>query len=239
MTQFESLFGIKSSQVKKNCILLPLFKKGILSKFKIKNWAKGRLYAIGNNNDFTLIHSGMGACMAGDAVLYLEETACRNIILFGSCGLVHKKSGLSIGSLVSPFKCYSGESFSELLLERNKELKVFYPSKNLLENFLKFDKSAGIKEVTCLTISSLKIEEEGADLFIERGIDVLDMECSAFFSAAGYTGINAIALFYITDIIKERPFYMNLDSALKSTLSYSAKKGAGLLCEFIKKNLNG
>lgn len=239
MTQFEALFGIKSSQVKKDCILLPLFEKGILSEFKIKNLSRGRLYAVGNNNDFTLIHSGMGVCMAGDAVLHLKETPCQNIILFGSCGLVHKKDGLSIGSLVSPLKCYSEESFTDLLLERKQELKVFYPQKKLFENFLKFGKSSGIKGVICSTISSLKLQEEMADLFIERGIDVLDMECSAFFSAAGYTGLNAIALFYVSDIIKERPFYMNLDSALKSTLSYSKINAAGLLCEFIKKNLNG
>ncbi len=238
MTQFEVLFGIKSSRIKKNCILLPLLPKGILNEFKIDNFKRGKLYAVGDNLDFTLIHTGMGAGFVGDTVLYLKETVCRNIMLFGSCGLVMARNGLSIGSLVSPFKCYANESFSALLLAKKVGQSVFCAHDKLFGDFLKYGEKTGLKKVNCSTLSSLKLEEDMVDSFIESDIDVVDMECSAFFSAAKFTGLNALACFYISDIIKEKPFYLSLDTDSKSALSSAIKNAAGLVCEFAKKKFN-
>jgi purine-nucleoside phosphorylase len=180
----------------------------------------------------------MSPCLVGDAVLYLKETPCQNIILFGSCGGVKSKGGLSVGSLVTPFKCYSNESFTQMLLGKDAERNIFYANQELFNSFLKVNKNSGLRKVTCSTISSLKLEEEMVDSFIRENIDVVDMECSAFFSASSSAGFKAIALFYVSDIIKIKPFYMNLDPVLKEKLSSSIKKASSLLCEFIKKNLN-
>jgi purine-nucleoside phosphorylase len=178
----------------------------------------------------------MGPALVGDAVLYLKETPCQNIILFGSCGLVNEKDGLSIGSLVSPFKCYANDSFTKMLLESDIRPKAFYAHKALLEKFLNANQNTHIRKVTCSTVSSLKLEQDFLGLFKERDIEVVDMECSAFFSAAAFAGLKAIALFYITDIIKKKPFYSGLGPVLKSKLHFSVKNAANLLCEFIKKN---
>lgn len=238
MTQFEALFGIKSLQVKKNCILLPLLPKGILNEFKIGNFKRGKLYGAGDNFDFTLIHTGMGAGFTGDAVLHLKESPCENVVLFGSCGLVKARNGLSIGSLVSPAKCFAFESFTELLLEKNVQLRVSYPQDKFFGDFLADGEKIGLKKVNCSTLASLKFEEQMVDLFIENNIDVVDMECSAFFSAAAFSGLNAIACFYVSDIIKEKPFYLSLDSDLESALSSAIKNAAGLVCEFAKKKFS-
>ncbi len=238
MIQFEALFGIKSSRIKKNCILLPLLPKGILNEFKINNFKSGKLYGVGDNNDFTLIHTGMGAGFTGDAVLHLKESPCENVILFGSCGLVTARNGLSIGSLVSPAKCYANESFTELLLQKNVESRVFYAQDKFFGDFLAQGEKIGLKKVNCSTLASLKLEEQMVDLFIEKGIDVVDMECSAFFSAAEFAEINAIACFYISDIIKEKPFYLSLDPDSKSALCSAIKNAAGLVCEFARKKFN-
>lgn len=238
MTQFEALFGIESSQVKKNCILLPLLSKGILNEFKIDNFKRGKLYGAGDNFDFTFIYTGMGAGFTGDAVLHLKESPCENVLLFGSCGLVKARNGLSIGSLVSPAKCFAFESFTELLLEKNVQSRVFYPQDKFLGDFLADGKNLGLKKVNCATLASLKLEEQMVDLFIENNIDVVDMECSAFFSAAAFSGLNAIACFYVSDIIKEKPFYLSLDSDLESALSSAIKNAAGLVCEFAKKKFS-
>ncbi len=238
MTKFEALFGIKSSLVKRNCVLLPLLPKGILNEFKIANFKKGKLYGTGDNNDFTLIHTGMGAGFTGDAVLYLKKTPCKNVMLFGSCGLVKAGNGLSVGSLVSPVKCYANESFTELLLAKNAKPRVFYAQNKLAAGFLKYGQRQGIKKVTCSTLASLKLEEEMVDLFSREKIDVVDMECSAFFSAAGLSGLNALACFYVSDIIKDKPFYLNLGRDSKSVLSSAIKNAAALLCEFAKKKFS-
>lgn len=238
MTRFEELFGIKSSEVRKNCILMPLLQKGVLGLLEIKNLEKGKLYSSGSNDDFTLIVTGMGACFTGDAVLYLQETSCQNLILFGSCGLVKERNGLAIGSLVSPFKCYANESFSEMLLGKNISPKAFSARADLYERFLEANQGAGIKKVICSTLASLKLEEEMAASFIEKGIDVVDMECSAFFSASAYAGFNAAALFYIADIINKKPFYAGLDKKSQLELSRAVKSASGLLCKFIRENLS-
>jgi purine-nucleoside phosphorylase len=233
MVLFKTLFGIDNFQVKKNCVLLPLISKGVLNFFKLRRFSEGKLFGAGNADDFTLIYTGMGPVLTGDAVLYLKETACENLILFGSCGLVTEKQGLSIGSLVSPSKCYSRESFTDLLLGRDKPPGVFYPAGDLFRQFLTSGQGQEIKEVTCSTISSLKLEAEMAGSFIEQGIDVVDMECSAFFSAADFTGLKAIALFYVSDIINKQPFY-SLDAQAKLKLLFAIKKSVAILREFVK-----
>ena len=91
----------------------------------------------------------------GDAVLYLDHTPCRNIVLFGSCGAV---DGLNIGDLVLPYACYALESFSQMLLERRGKRKVFYPDEHLLKTFWQANQELPIKKVKCLTVSSLKLE---------------------------------------------------------------------------------
>lgn len=238
MTQFEALFGIKSSLIEKSCILLPLLPKGILNDFGIDNFKRGKLYGVGDNFDFTLIHTGMGAGLVGDAVLHLKESPCKSAMLFGACGLASSKDGLSIGSLVSPFRCYANESFTELLLAKNAAPRVFYAPDKLFGDFLKYGERFGLKKVSCSTLASLKLEEDMAGTFIKKNIDVVDMECSAFFSAAEFAGINALACFYISDIIKDKPFYLSLGPDSKSALSSAIKNAAGLVCEFVKKKFN-
>ncbi len=234
MTQFELLFGIKKSGLNKNCVLMPMLTKGILKDFGIEKLTKGKLYSLGNGKNFTLIHTGIGAGFTADAVLYLKNTPCKNIILFGSCGLVIDKKCLSIANMVCPFRCYSNESFSDMLLKNKKRPLIFYPDKGLLESFLKAKHSNIIKQVTCSTIPSLKLEEERLDSFIKQGIDVIDMECSAFFAASKHVRLKAIALFYDSDILKSKPFYKSLAVAEKSTLSYAIKNAVFNLCEFLK-----
>ncbi|MFH1440983.1 MAG: hypothetical protein ABIH18_02940 [Candidatus Omnitrophota bacterium] len=238
MNKFEALFGIKASEVKKNCILLPLVQKDVLKQFKLKDFKKGKLFSSGNSDFWTLINTGIGPAWTGDAVLYLKETPCSNIFLFGSCGLVSEKNGLSIGSLVSPVKCFSNESFSDMLLKGVREERIYYPARELYERFMGVNRNAGIKEITCSTLASLKLEEDMLDYFSAKGIDLVDMECSAFFSAASFSGLNALAFFYITDIIKKKPFYTSLEPELKTKLVSSVKESANILCEFIKTNLS-
>jgi len=236
MTQFEALFGIKKSQVKKNCLILPLLKEGLLGEFGIGNFSRARLYGAGFNNDFTLIHTGLGAGLVGDAVLHLEDTPCRNVVLFGSCGLVRESSDLNIGSLVTPVDCYAQESFSELLQKKNFSQELTHPDSALLGGFLENCKDAKVREVTCLTIASLKLEEEMTDLFVKNSIDAVDMECSAFFSAAAFTKIKALTLFYASDIILKEPFYLPRTPSQKEAVAFSIKNAAGLICEFLKKS---
>ncbi|MDP8229755.1 MAG: hypothetical protein P9L93_01470 [Candidatus Gorgyraea atricola] len=231
MSVFQILFGIKDSDVRNTCIFLPLVQKNVLEWLDVKDISKGKLYNSGNSKDFTVIHTGMGPALSGDAVLYLEKTKCQNIIVFGSCGLIKEEKDLNIGSLVTPDKCYSMESFTDMLAGEKKEYDLSYPDKILLE------KLPEVKKVTCATLGSLKLEEGYRDSFEAKEIQVVDMEASAVFSAASHIGKKAVALFYITDIINKKPFYKGLSATDRLELFSSIKSASNILCNLIKKNL--
>lgn len=237
MTIFQKLFGIKESQIKDTCILLPLLAKDVLKYLGINGLSRGKVYSSGNADSFSIIHTGMGPAFTGDAVLYLGQTPCKTIILFGSCGLVKQEKDLTIGSLVTPRKSYSLESFSSMLSGYKEGWEVFNPDKDLVEKFLVANKTCDIKKVTCATLGSLKLEDAYLGLFKRKDIRVVDMECSPLFSASSRAGKSAMALFYVTDIMGEKPFYVDLEDREKQTLSLSIKTAAHMLCEFIEKNL--
>jgi purine-nucleoside phosphorylase len=153
------------------------------------------------------------------------------MILFGSCGLVKSSAALGIGNLVTPVECYAMESFTDMLLKYHT-FKTFYPDQSILESFLKIDNKA--QKINCATLGSLKLEEEYLCLFAEKNIQAVDMECSAFFSAAAQGHIRAMALFYITDIINEKPFYNKICHEDNLKLASAIISGAQSLCSFIK-----
>lgn len=225
---------MRPGQVRKNCILLPCANKDILAGFGIKSLGRGKLYGCADAGDFTLIHTGMGVGLVGDAVLYLKETSSYNVVLFGSCGSV---GSLGIGRLVLPVRCLAQESFTEMLKHRNQESRVFYPDHDLTEALLGVDQDSLVKKVTCMTISSLKLEEERAMDLRGEGIDVVDMECSAFLSAAQSVKLKAFGLFYVSDVVKEKPFYEVLNQKDKKLLQLSIEKAAGMLCDFMRERL--
>ena len=231
MTKFETLFGIKESEIKDTCVLMPVLPKNALSLFGIKGFQRGKIYSSGNAENLTLINTGVGASFAGDAALYLADSCCKNIILFGSCGLVRSSGGITVGSLVSPGECRAMESFTNMLL-KNNDFKTFYPDKAMLESFLNNNKD--IQKVNCATLGSLKLEEESGDLFTEKNIQVADMECSGVFSAGAHKHLKAIALFYVSDIINEKPFYSEFSPDDRSRLLSSIASGIQSICRFVK-----
>ena len=233
MKDFEVLFGITTQEVRGTCLLMPFISKDALQWFGIRRFARGKLYGAGNSRDFTLIHSGLGPALIGDVLLYLRDTGCKNVILFGSCGLLAQNNGLGIGSLVSPIKAYSLESFSRMLSDQDIASDVYYPDKKLLEDFISSANGA-TKQISCATVSSLKLEEERKGAWLKQGIEAVDMECSAFFAAASHSGLKAIAVLYVTDIIGVKPFYQNMGLKDKAKIFLARKKAAGLLCKFIK-----
>lgn len=237
MDKFTALFGLNRSLIKKTCLLMPLLPKGILAGFGINKLANGRLYNTGQAEGFTLINTRVGSSFVGDAVLYLKDTPCENVILYGSCGLVRKVKGLGVGSLVVPDRCYSQESFSQLLLGGNKRPRSFFPDKALLESFLEFSSGIDIRKAICSTLGSLKLEEGMAGYFVDHNIEIVDMECSAMLAAADSIGLRAMALFYVSDIIKQEPFYFPLKPGSQQKIESSLKNSAKAICDFTQKRL--
>ena len=205
MSNFQFLFGQNKSSIRETCLLTPFLAKGMLKSLNISRLLKGNPYSSANNETLTLIQTHISAPYVGDAVLHLKDTPCKNLILFGSCGLVIETEKLKIGSLVSPEKAFELESFSQLLnnIYENRTCGVVNADETLLNNLKKIS-SDSIEIIQCASLGSLLLENLHKDLFIKKGINALDMECSAFFNAAKHIGKKAIAIFYAADILDKK-----------------------------------
>ncbi|MFH1791949.1 MAG: hypothetical protein ABH885_08235, partial [Candidatus Omnitrophota bacterium] len=87
MTPFRALFGADKAEIRTACILTPFLNRAFLAGLNVGRPAEGRLYKTVSGKAFSVIQTGMGAPFAGDCVLFLRETACRDIMFFGSCGI--------------------------------------------------------------------------------------------------------------------------------------------------------
>lgn len=229
--KFESLFGIKPTTIQKLCVIAPFLHKGMLEQFGIAKLIKGRPYSCGQAQNFTLIYTQIGAPNVGDAVLYLQDTPCERIIFVGSCGLLQEKDSLDIGSLTTPQLSLNLESFSQLALKKLTRPTKAYPHKKFLAQFHKHFQNENIVPLNCATMGSIKLEEEYWNALRKQKIDILDMECSAFFSAAQAVKLPALSILYITDILKKHHPLQRWPSSHQQKISHAQEK----LCEIILK----
>lgn len=236
MTPFEQLFGVKPGAIRKNCLLSPFLPDRILAEFNVRDFKHDKLYGTGSTKDFTLIRTGLGAPLVGDAVLYLRDTPCKRIVLFGSCGLTHSHNSLGIGSLVTPAKAGSDESFTGMLLSKGRKITNHYPDRALLRVLHDRSPKDSVKDVTCRTVASLKLESDELGILIKDEVAIVDMECSALFAAAKHVSIPAVALFYVSDIINERPFYTKRTADEKAALGFALNRSFEILWSILTEN---
>ncbi|MFN3532611.1 MAG: hypothetical protein ACK41Q_08920 [Candidatus Brocadia sp.] len=236
MVNFKTLFGVEPSFIQKTCVVVPFLMPGLLKALGIEGLKRGELYATANTNKFTFIKAGIGTLLVGDALLSLEQTNCQEILYFGACGLVHETERLTIGSLVCPKACLSFESFTDTLLRHTNKITTQYPDQTLFQSFLTHDLNQKIQPVIGMSIGSLKCEESYKEFFDEEGIEVIDMECSAFFSAARHIQKKAIALLYVTDIIGKKSFFEPLEPKDKLQIDHAIQNACKAIRLFCKKD---
>ncbi len=220
--------GINLKEIKKTCVICQASDHDLFSKLgkpkkynlffsKIMNYDK--LTVISTKNNF----------LVGDIVLCLKNSACENIILFGSCGGV---GNVKIADKLIVKKVLNFESFSEML-EMKRTPDVYYPSTILLDFFLTRTKQ-DISQVKCITTNSIILERAYKEWFDKNKVDAVDMECSSVFSAASAINKKAIAVFYVTDHVSiSNPFENELDDSQKEQLLKVRQELANSICDFI------
>jgi len=233
MPTFETLFGQSENNIKKVCVLAPYMTKGLLKGFGIEKLYKGNPYSSANGFNFTFIHTQISTSFLGDVVLRLKNTPCEHLILFGSCGAVSKQKNIDFGSLVVPQCSYAFEGFSRLLEADVSNIKSFAANEQLLKSFGKLDCARGIPVVNCATFGSFYLEEKYKEYLESKKIDIIEMECSAFFHAARNVKKKAFALFYVTDILGEKNVFDELSESDKKVLELSIVKGQKIIHDFI------
>lgn len=208
MDAFTTLFGIPPAEVKEHCVIVPFLPNRLKDNLGIETLHQGKFFSAAQGDGFTLIKSGIGAPFVGDVTLYLKDTACRQVLLFGACGLTQAHSRMHIGSLVCPDQAANLESFSHTLSHTWTLMDYTYPDGTFLSKLMDLHQ---IPSGKCATVGSLKLEDDNINFLLKNSIDLVDMECSAFFNAARRVRIAAAALYFVTDIVKEKPYYRTLD----------------------------
>ncbi len=237
MNAFKALFGIEAGSVRRTCVLLPFVHRDIRKGLGIGRLSKGLLYGAAHTDLFTVIHTRIGSAFLGDAVLYLEETGCRNVVLFGACGSAGGSGAASVGDLICPFGCGDAGNFARMLTKPSAPWSIFYADKEIHGSFMETARGRGVLDARCLSVGSLKIEETLLGFLREKGAKVFDMECASLFAAARFIRRSPLALLYVTDIVGEKPFY-DIAVPERAAITSSVKKGLQLLCDFIEKRLN-
>jgi purine-nucleoside phosphorylase len=155
--------------------------------------------------------------LAGDAVLRLKGSPCKNIILFGSCGGC---GNVNIGDMLAINKAYNFESFTDML--GNDCASLSFPKSVTGNPPLAFG-SENIISTNSACVSSLVLEKKYIDFFKASKIGAVDMESSIVISAANAIGANVLCLFYVSDSVEE-PFGSTLNNDEKIKIGKARKK---------------
>ena len=155
---------------------------------------------------FTYIITGVGACNCADTVMSLERTACKKILFIGSAGTIDKN--ISIGDIVFPYSFIVCEGASRYLCQDlwtdtfGCELSI--SKQSCIELLRDIDMPAKHLGITCHSGRAISVESIFSQFayihkFIDMGCQYIDMESSAFITATKRTGIKGIVCFCISD----------------------------------------
>ena len=227
MDTFKKLFGVEKSLIKPDCILTPLDEVDLFAGSRAGGRAPGEYFRVADSPHATLIGTRY-SLLAGDCVLGLADSPCRNIYLFNCCGGI----GGGIGAAYLVRKAFDFESFSSMLAGK-PEAACYLPDAGLAGEFSSY---ARLPEGTCATVGSLALEETLLPRFRALGVNCLDMECSAVFSAATQVRKRALALLYVSNSVPDKPWHEELDRRDIQRLGRARKDLAALLLGFIARD---
>ncbi len=226
---FKKLFGCPPAEIKHNVIILPSNDSSLFREIVPERLPRGFLFDVCNGTENSLVFLKTRS-LAGDCVMHLKNTACRRIILFGSCGGLNT----SIAGKAIVSEAVNLESFTSFLNGSSlKKTETCRPEGNLSKEIME---CAGgkLESVRCATVSSLYLEEAEKEKLKKNGIDCIDMEASMVLSAASHCGIQAAVLFYCTDVPGKINYYDKFPAEIREKIKGARKSLASLLLKFLK-----
>jgi hypothetical protein len=224
MDVFKKLFGVEKARIKPQCILTPLDEVDLFAGARPGGRARGDYFRVADSPHATLIGTRY-SLLAGDCVLGLADTPCRDIYLFNCCGGIDA----GIGTAFSVARALDFESFSGMLAGKG-EAAGYLPDAGLAAEFASF---SGLPGATCATVGSLALEAMYLPRFRAQGVNCLDMECSAVFAASKKAGKRALALLYVSNSLPDKPWHEQLDRRDIQRLGRARKDLAAMLLRFI------
>ncbi|MFA5261338.1 MAG: hypothetical protein WC450_08935 [Candidatus Omnitrophota bacterium] len=226
---FPILFGENPEAIKPFCLLAPFYSATLLDTLKIPRLKQGTLYACGHNHDLTFIHTRIGPTFLGDAVLYLEKTPCQNLVLLGACGAISVTPGMELGTMIFPAGSYAMDSFSTVLSQAKTDFPFYKSDAALTEALFHQAGGTGQRVTAGASFASFYLETQYHDLFLEKKIEIIDMETAALFQTATITGKKAAAVLYVSDIVNVSHPFRQWSRAEKRLLREASQEAASII----------
>jgi purine-nucleoside phosphorylase len=216
---FEFAFGCSCDTLYDRAIITPVLS---VDKFtegaEAKSVFRGRLYsgvnAVKNGVGFTVIKSGIGDRLLGDAVLLLAVSPVKELVFAGSCGGFND---VKVGDILICENAFDGEGFSKYFDEGFNMSELFSSGKAIsadtgyasrLKEFIAVNSSKSYASGNIFTIGSFMAEESDFVKNIEeKGFSGIELELSAVYSAARAAGLKAAALTVVSDLPLVRPLW--------------------------------
>ena len=204
-------------QIQPFVVLAPWWSPSIFKSCRIESIADGiakvdRLTC--GNLSFTMIRTGIGAPLSGDATIALGCTPCTHIIFIGSVGGLDVAQ--SIGDLAIATRSYSGDGFSMYLPDSTdgphwQPSQSAMPEQELQSSIVQTSRVKADSNGVALhigpvfSIDTILAQFQHLDWIVDQlGCIGIEMETSAVFRAAQLCGIRAAALLQISDVIPAR-----------------------------------
>ena len=222
---FQYFFGVVPEEFSENIILTPFFSPKRFEAYCDEVIPfKGRLYSGAfcqkQGQRFSIIRCGIGAGIAGDCVIGLDQTIVNQIIFIGSTGGLN---GATVGDIIVPVAAYDGEGFScyhrkdigfKDLLQSSFQVETDKVLSEKIEIKLKETTSDTniIKKGKIFTIGSLTSEIEENLKELERfGVLGVEMELSAVLHAADKIGKSLAGVLFVSDEPLVKPLWKELE----------------------------
>ena len=161
-----------------------------------------------SGSNLSLIRCGIGAPMAGNVVLALGCTACKNLVFTGSMAGLH--DSIHMGDLFVVERSICGDGFSRYLasdiVPKDCFLQPAVPDKNLTGHIknqaanICHSQSTALHQGSVISVDCVLPEFFTLNYFLEElGCSGLEMETAAVFQAARLVEIEAAALLIVSD----------------------------------------
>lgn len=195
-------YGYK--EILENVVIAPwwsheIFREKVLRIEKVSD----KVFNIyGDGFSFSYIEVGqVGAPVILDMVLALGVTKCKSILFIGSVGSL--SSEIKIGDIVIPNGSICCDGASRYLNRSFKDefFEVEYPTVELTKKLVGLVQEFDVKyyHVLNCSVDSIFGQFVHIDEFLERDALTIEMETATLFKASSLIGVNAGAIFVVSD----------------------------------------
>lgn len=187
-----------------------IYTKNILCEFK--GYYSGITINL-EGRHISVIYTGSGDSKVGDAVLALDGSRCKAIIYNGTAGGVGNR--VARGEFFIPREAVIGEGFSTYYkdMKPDRYKNISFASPDMLKMFEEYASTSKNLKTRAhyskiFTIDSIFAETQEflAEMQL-NGCEAIDMETSAFYTAAQVIKKKCLAVHYISDLPQEEQNY--------------------------------